>query len=865
MDSKKWINDLREIRNNNDEILSLKNGHWLVNNKFDVLKKYSSFFFDSHLDSIKSIALKTLSEKHPKFDLKPEERFAAAIHGKVSRFSDEIRKGIAETLAFLGAHGDKLTNCTLHKPEYTATLTIRELFKGADWKLWASLNDILPILAEAAPDEFLSSVENALKQEPCPFNELYRQQGDGITGGNYMTGLYWALECLAWSEEYLSRAILILAELATHDTIESNWANRPANSIRTILLPWFPQTKAYVEKRIASFKGIQRNFPDIAWNILLGLLPNQHQTSSGTYKPKYRLNIPDTFGKDIPTAEYKAQVIEYASMAVEMAKGKPEYITKLVENLDNLPQPAFGIFLEYLSSEEVVKLIDEERQTIWETMNIFIKKHRRFSDAKWALPVEMVNKIETTANKIAPTNPEVLYRHLFSNKDFDFLEKDVDWKTQQDKLFAQRVNALTQIYSVNKIDAVLKLAHHVENPSKVGFAFAEIASDIDEKQVLPKLLNETDSVNKQFIGGYISGRFYKNKIDWLNRIDFGKWTLTDKCGFLLNLPFENEIWEKANELLGENVGEYWKNIIVNPFPSQSSLLPAIEQLLKYNRPRFAIECISAHYYTKKEFRTDLAIKALHDGINSEERSGGMDSYHLTEIIKMLQNDPEVNEDDLFNIEWAYLSLLNSHNNAEPKTLEKSLSQNPDFFVDIIQRMYRSKKEDKKDVEIDKLTKRIAENAWKLLHDWKRPPGKMEDGTFSSDALKSWYDAVKVKTIESGHYEIAMSHLGKVLFYTDADQNGLWIQRSAAELLDEADNKSIRDGYQTEVFNSRGAYTVDPSGKPEIELANQWRSRADEVEKMGLVHFATTLRELAKSYDREAERVRDEFGEKKKDA
>ncbi|MGZ6208389.1 MAG: hypothetical protein ACXWMS_12660, partial [Syntrophales bacterium] len=106
-------------------------------------------------------------------------------------------------------------------------------FSGKDQ---GSLNDLLPTLAEAAPGEFLSQVERALQQTPCPFDNLFAQEGKGISGRNYMTGLLWALETLSWSDKYLSRVAIILAELASHDP-GGNWANRPANSLVTVLLP----------------------------------------------------------------------------------------------------------------------------------------------------------------------------------------------------------------------------------------------------------------------------------------------------------------------------------------------------------------------------------------------------------------------------------------------------------------------------------------------------------------------------------------------------------------------------------------------------------------------------------------------------
>lgn len=838
MDSNKWINDIREIKKYNDAILSLRNGHWQVKDKDSVLSRYASFFYDHHLDLIKSATLKTLKD---------------------SKCSPALRRGIAETIIFLGVHGKNLKNCTQPKPEDTATLIIRELFKDANWKLWVSVNDVLPLLAEADPNEFLSSVENLLHQEPCLFDEIYKRQGsDIIIGGYNMQSIYWALTRLAWSADYLSRAVLALAELATHytDTETDNWANNhPAHSIIIILLPWFPQTTAPVNKRIAALKGIQRNFPKIAWHILLSLLPNQHHTSIGTHKPKYRNFIPDTWKQEVSNSEYWQQVKEYAAMAVEMAKGHIERIVKLVENLDNLPQPALGSFLEYLSSKKVLALTDEDKQPIWETMQLLIKKHRQFHDTTWALPTETINLFEETANKLAPSNPEILCRHLFFNDALQSWNQEEGSETAHKKMQSQRIEALKQIYLINKTASIITLSENVGNSYAVGDSFAQIADEYDDGELLPSFLDSQDSPQKQFIRGYVSGRFCKNGIEWFNGLHNTNWSLDQKCELLLKLPFENEIWQKADKLLGNNVGDYWKKITANQLPAKSNLLPAIENLLKYDRPRLAIECIFSHQYNKRGLPPkELTVKALLNGANSAEQVGGMDAYYVNEIIKILQDDPDIKEDDLLSIEWAYLQILNHDNDAKPKILEKSLSQKPEFFVKVIQSLYHSEEEDETEKEIDEKTQAFAEKAWKLLHYWRRPPGTMDDGTFSANALKEWHATVKAKTTESGHFEVAMTHLGYVLFYAGIDPNGLWIQQSVAELIDEADNDIIRQSFTTEILNSRGAHAVDPSGKSEKELAEHWRKNAEDVENIGLVRFASALKDLARSYDREAERV-----------
>ncbi|HOI25720.1 MAG TPA: hypothetical protein PK581_09080 [Caldisericia bacterium] len=855
-DSGKWLNSIREIKKNDDEVILLRNGIWQVKDQFLFLSKLTTSFFDPFLDSIKSIAVKVLSEIHPMFELKPENRFAAQVYGKVSNYSHNIRRGVAQTLAFLGIHGSELKNCTLHKPKTIATSTIREVLNNADWRLWASLNNIMPILAEAAPEEFLSSVENTLKKTPCPFDELYKQEGKGdITGMNYMTGICWALEALAWSEEYLCRIILVLAGLAARDP-GGNWGNRPANSITTILLPWMPQTTASIEKRTSSLTSVQKHYPEIAWKIIVSLLPKRHQMSTGSYKPKFRAYVPKDWEKEVSIEEYQLQIKEYTSLAVKMAQENMDHVSELVEYLDNVPEPSFEEFLGFLSSYEILALSDIKKTQIWETLTSFTRKHRRFSNAVWALSPDKIDLLEKASKNLVPSKPELLYKNLFTDKEFELMEPDEHWRKQQERLLIERTEALKNIYKNKQLDSVLKFAQIVEVPGKVGSVFSYIAKKVDELQILPSYLNSGDPIKKQFTRGYIWSKHYREKMNWVESLKIEKWSQDDKLNFLLILPLEKEIWEKAEIILGSNIGEYWKNITNYPFPNQDTLLPAVESLLKNGRPLFALDCIYTHYSSKKELFKEQAVKALIESGSSTELVNDLNVHHIAEILTMLQNDPSTDEDDLCKIEWIYLPILRHQSKAQPKTLEKQLSTNPNFYIEVIQSMYFSKN-DKQEKESVRITEQTASNLRKLLTDWKRPPGLMDDGTFSGNALKAWVDKVKELSIESGHLEMAMTHLGRALFYAGSDPNGLWIQKAVAELLDEIDNDSIRKGFRLEIFHSRGVHYVDPSGNAERTIANDWRSKADEVEKIGLIYFSTMLREVAQFYDNEAERVANE--------
>ncbi len=107
--------------------------------------------------------------------------------------------------------------------------------------------------------------------------------------------------------------------------------------------------------------------------------------------------------------------------------------------------------------------------------------------------------------------------------------------------------------------------------------------------------------------------------------------------------------------------------------------------------------------------------------------------------------------------------------------------------------------------------------------------------------------------------MALSHIGNVLIHCPPDSDGLWINRAVAEALNgkDKDADKIRNGFRRGILNSRGAHWVDPTGKPEKELAAKYRQQAEDVENVGFQRFAITLRGIADDYDQEAKQIVEE--------
>ncbi|MEN8132388.1 MAG: hypothetical protein ABFS45_19860 [Pseudomonadota bacterium] len=848
-----WISRLREVLQLPDSPVSLKNGKWRVNERKALWESLGARLFDNNLDTFKQCAITVLTERDPQFDLPADKRYAASIHGKVLSHSPDLRKGMVESLALLGCQSKVLTNCSQNKPEAIAVLAVREIFDTTDWVLWGSLNSLLPILAEAAPDEFLSAVETALQQLPCPFDELFSQESDGITGGNYLTGLLWALESLAWDQAYLVRVCVILGNLASHDP-GGQWANRPANSLTTILLPWLPQTTASIDKRKVALQTLEKEVPSIAWKLVLSLLPNQHQISSGTHKPSWRNTIPDEWKKDVTHQEYWEQVSFYAELAVLMSNNDIERLSELINHLDDLPAPSFEKMLERLSSEDIVNKPEDERLDLWTRLTAFASKHRQFSDAKWALDADSVSKVEVIAAELTPENPLNLHRRLFNGRDFDLYEERGNWEAQRQKLEERRCQAVKNILAFGGIDAAIQFAESVESPSQVGNSLGAIAGADTDTAILPSRLVIENQQLEKFIGSYVWSRQSRLGWVWVDELDKKDWSVSQVAHLLSDLPFTDEAWKRVNILLGESEGEYWTRSSANPYHTEGDIGVAIDKLIEYGRPHAAIDYLDRMRHDKQPLDKARTVIALLDAASSEEPSYAVDAYRIVELIKALQDDPDTDPDDLFRVEWAYLPLLNRHSGASPKLLENRLASDPAFFCEVIRLIYRSKNEKKSEKEHSERDQAIATNAWSLLHEWQTPPGTQLEGSFSQEQFRLWLQQVEETCSESGHLEVALTHVGQVLFYCPADPQGLWIVQAAADALNNMNAEEIRKGYRTEVYNSRGVHWVDPTAKPERELAEQYRQKADEVENAGYQRFAVTLRGLSKSYDRDAERI-----------
>jgi hypothetical protein len=551
--------------------------------------------------------------------------------------------------------------------------------------------------------------------------------------------------------------------------------------------------------------------------------------------------------------EYWEQVTLYAEMAITAAEGDRKKLAHIIGHLEDLPPPAYKRLLTYLASDVVTEMPETDRLELWNALVDLAAKHRKFADAAWAMKSDQVAAIASIAATLAPKAPSLRHQRLFSERDLDLYEEKGNYEAQHEDLERRRQIAVQEVAKGGGTRAVLAFAGAVQSPWRVGIAFGAVA-DPGADLVLPSLLASDQKYLSQFADGFVRSRFRVGGWNWVDAVSTEGWMPSQTVQFLTFLPFAPATWDRAASLLGPAEDSYWKTANATPYEIGTHLDRAVEQLIRYGRPSAALHCLYYQVLRKNPVNVALAVQALLAAVKSSESVSSLDAYQTTEIIETLQNDPTTPPDDLFQIEWAYLPLLDRHAKARPKLLERRLATDPAFFCEVIRLVFRSRNDPR---PLDKLSGKrttIATNAYRLLSQWRSPPGSHSDGTYSGEELKTWLDAVTNECVRTGHLEIAMTMLGHVLTHVPPDRSGLWLDRSAAAVLNAKDAADMRAGFRTELYNSRGAHWVDPTGKPEKELASTFRTKAEDTEAAGYARLATTLRELSESYEREADRV-----------
>jgi len=854
---KKISEDINSFLISEDPPLIRAHTYWYLISREDSWILLAKYLTRDQLDDFEEIANEVLGEVNPKYELPPDEQWCASIYKKTPKFSYEIKNGIAETLALLGAMSEVEIISDSVGPKNRADRIVRRLFSNCKtWEHWASLSDYLPLLAEASPEEFLSAIEKDISLEEPKIKKFFNQEDKSFFSSSPHTGLLWALETLAWNSSYLARVGLILAYLASIDP-GGQLANRPINSLKEIFLPWLPQTLASVDQRIIILKMLLKRHPDIGWTVLKNMLPRLYGTSFPINRPSWRNWTMNWIGK-VSNAEYWQQVETCAELLVENLGNDVKYWEELIEVIEHLPKTILMHFIDFMESYSVDQLNTESKRRISDAIRNKVQFHRYHSDLKEAFSPEIYGSLDELQKKFETKDLVARYLWIFVAYPRYIGGSVEDPLHEQERLLDQkRTKAIKEIFGAGKLDKVLELANLAESPKTVGFYSGKLKLPENDDEVLPTMLLSENDKFSEFASGFVSGRFNEEKWDWIKHLKLKNWNAKQAGTLALVLPFNKKTWDLVNELGEEVCKYYWRRIVAFCHNcTKDEVEYAVSMLIKYNRPLQAADVIGMELHNKIDLDKSLLIDTLELGLNPEVKDDGQAEdlkshigFNITDIFKKLQSAPDVDKKRLASLEWGYLELLDGHI-ASPKTLHEFLKEDPIFFAEILSFIYKSREEDKGEKEsITDIEKKRAHNAYRLVRSLNTIPGtNIIDGTVDKQKFYKWVTDTREICKESGRLEVCDITIGELLAYAPSESDGIWPCIAVRELIESLKSEEIVRGLKIGVFNKRGIYSksLTEGGEQEKNIAEKYNSYAKACEnewpKTGGI-----LRSIARNY------------------
>jgi hypothetical protein len=845
--------------------------HWLLVSREDAWSLLSQYVTDADLRRFDVVASTVLGAPDPALELAPEERWLAQLHGRARPHSGELREGIAETLAQLAGQGDRLRLVSSLRGQEIANGIVHRLLTRANEEtnghLWMSTADVLPLLAEAAPEAFLRAVDAGTSGDHPLLATLYQdaEQRGFPFGSSAHTGLLWALETLAWSSAYLGRAALFLARLARLDP-GGKLANRPSASLREIFLPWHPQTAAPVEDRLGVLDALRRAEPAIAWNLMIALLPQTSDIGHNNSSPRWRDWKPPE-SRTVNVAEWTEFTDQLMTRLIDDAHGDAERWGELIREADTVPRSTWSRLADALERLDPEGFSDVEREAMRRGIRHVVALHRTASqEAQWALPEGELRRLDDVYGRLVPEDVIVAHRWLFDHDPQLPRGEDRDWKRHRERIDERRSDAVREILAAAGIDSLTELASTVQDPIGLGWATGMAEGSEQFASFLDLLVSEQPGV-AQFATGYAAALINRLEEPWMREVYAAgstTWSPAQRGAFLATAKPGEDIWAIA-EADDATAHEYWTR--VNEYRvDEHDFLRAAGSLLQHGRPVAAAELL-AHRpaAVAAPEAADLALDALEQAAlvpvaDSNDRA--MRPYYVSKILGRLDEIDGVDPNRIARIEWLYLPLLD-RSDRRPRLLQATLASDPAFFVEVLSWIYRAKDEEPSESPREEDAHR-ARLAWELLHGWHIPPGADDDGAITDPAaLTEWISHVRALAAERERLEVADSQIGQVLAYAAPDADGAWPPRAVRDIIEALASEALERGIQTATFNRRGVTTrsLTAGGTQERELARQYRNHAEGVMQWPrtaatLLAIAESFEEMADREDREAEHTED---------
>ena len=834
-----------------DAVVRRQGPLWFCVSKDDAWELLSGLLTTDLMRRFRTATLTVLGVTDPRYDLPVPERRPPWIHTVMPEYSYQLRAGLAESLAVFATRSGKavvpggLTGAQFAN-EVVGTL-LRSANADPTAHLWRSLGDVLPLLAEAAPDEFLDALSDA--RDDGLLQALFDPESEALPAGwPGHIQLLWALETLAWSSGYFARATRALADLAALDP-GGRWTSRPDVSLSRIFHLAAPQTSAASSARLRALDTLRSSTPATGWKLMVDLLAGRAQRPDDSAEPKWREWKPDS-GPEPTHDEAEQHVHDLLERVIEDVGYDGTRWAAAIAQVVQLPAGARGRLLLALAQIDPDTLPDDDRLAIAGALADIVHNHRRYPHTPWAAHSDVLNPIETQLDRFRSEGEDSDEAWLFARHVEIGPWNGEDPDLEQHAIEDRRRTAVSALLARQGVSGLISLARSCEWPWQLGRSAGSEAGGIQGEMLV--LLDAPEQALHSLASGYLRERFSTLAWPWAEQLlrEAEQWPAVRAAALLRCLPSESATFDAAARLGPETDRAYWRSIDDLRIRDDLTRQRAARSLAQHGRHEDAIAllAISASGADPAAGPAgDLVADELRALVGGPIRDPTRFIRDATTLISYLEEHTGTEHGILVELEWAYLPLY-ADLQVRPRILHDHLARDPEFFAKAIGAAYLAEGEEPR-ASLDDEARYRGHCALALLNSWRTVPGSLPG---PGPLLGQWVDQARHLLRTRGLLKPGDRHIGQTLFYattTDADR---WPPLEVCSLIEQAHSPSLEDGFATEALFGLGAASRGVGGGSEKLQAERYRAIVEAADGN---HERTRrlLRKIANQWDSTAVR------------
>lgn len=740
-----------------------------------------------------------------------------------------------------------------------ATTLVRNLLATTEVETWLGLSRSLPNLAEAAPDEFMGALQAFIDAATDELTTRIAETEKTIYGGPWtpFVGLVWSLELLCQSPDLGAPACYRLAQLTS---LDHDWktGNHPFASLRRALVPWFPQVALDLKGRKALLEGLVNQYPEVAWRLLVSLLPGMSDSTHPLYAPTLR-NWHTK--RHVSIHENYEGWRDVAIVATQMALGDPNRLIRLLESTRYMDVDTRTDIFNAIST---LKTDDfpESRTEVWNALREMTAKHRQFPNAQWSLEDTDLARLEAIVESWSPDDVVDKYAYLFSGH--PRLPSSTIGSEDYEKLVsAKRDDALREILAVDAVTRLNQLIEKAPDAYTVGIALADDSTYVDESNLLPWF--ELEGAKATVASTWLIRSFDLKDVKWQQDTLVGVKLLSvpAQVAVFRSLAHQENIFDLLGDTTKEVQSGFWDTVTAFQLSRNAKVEVAITNFLDKHRSAEAIHFLSSRRNTKvTPEQIQRVLTALQNSSDTSELMSTMLSFEIGNLLDLLVKEG-ADESVIAHFEFVFAPLLQYE--RTPTALFHQLSEGPSLFVELVTNAYgddHTTAENRAELSQDELA--LARLSYDVLREWRTLPGTKPNGTIDESFLSTWVTETrdglaKVERTRGGDLCI-----GQLLSGAPAGSDGIWPTEAVRDLIESIESDALREGFEVGKLNARGVTTRGAldGGVQEVVLADSYECDARQVATRWpsvarvLRNLATHYRESARHEDIHMQRMRD---------